>query len=236
MDEVKDEIFGTRKKWLKSLLDSENIEYIENVWVATCRGQINSNKLTRYAIFLEEESYHLNNLIHLSIPIYFVNLKEDNTIELKNLRDGRQSLIEQDIFIRGLVKKMECEFVSSSGALKSESNNFSNFFRSKMGKGFSLTDIDYVILSNNILCEEKNYIENNNILLGLGQFLSYSEVLNDIFITSKVIMLAKNEDNFYFSEIEKKTTAKWFEHKRWGKMVPFPCSLIDKESLLNKLK
>lgn len=236
MDKVKDEIFGTRKKWLKSILDTNNIEYIENIWVATCRSQINSDKLSRYAVFLEVESYQIIDIIQPSIPVYYVNFTEDENVQFKNLRDGRDALIAHDLFIKGLVKKMQCEYLPSSGALKNDTKNFSNFFRSRMGKGFSLTDIDYLILSNNILCEEKNYIENNNILLGLGQYLSYSEVLNDIFVNSKLIMLAKNDNKFYFSEIETVTNAKWFQHSKWGKMVAFPCAMIDKQFLLKKLK
>jgi hypothetical protein len=231
MKEVKKEIFGSRESWLIEILKKKEINYIKDIWIATCRNSINSNKKTRYAILLETRDTSILNFINTEIPVYFI-IVETETIYVENLRDNRSSRMSYETFIINFTKKLNCQFIKSSSSGSSNSTALSVFFRENMGKGYSLSDIDFYLKDSNILIEEKGFVNEGNGYLGQGQCLSFKEFVNDIFINSKFYVLLKSKDKYYFNNLNSISCNNVVELDKWGKMIEFKVDEISEEDLI----
>jgi hypothetical protein len=231
MKEVKKEIFGSRDSWLIEILKNRKISYLKDIWIATCRNSINNDKKTRYAILLEKKEISILKYINSEIPVYYIVVNKDS-IYLENLRDNKSATMNYETFIENFTKKLKCEFIKSSSTGSSNSTALSVFFRENMGKGYSLSDIDFYINDSNILIEEKGYVKDGKGYLGQGQCLSFKEFVNDIFINSIFYILLKSNNKFYCKNLNLISCGNIKEIEKWGKMVEFSVDEISEDQLI----
>jgi hypothetical protein len=242
MKEVKQEIFGSRHSILKSIFLENSINFSSEIWIISCRYSINSDKKTRYIVCIEGnkellEYKSLLKKINTNITVLNVIVNEDEkTIFVKNIRDERTANVTYKSFIKRIVDVTKCEYVESFASGSRNSTPFSRFFRQNMGKGFALTDIDFYMLKNQLFIEEKNYIENNNGFLGVGQCISFKEVVNDVFIDVEFIIICNYKNNFFISSLNKINCRNTQNTENWGKMVCFDLTPIDIKTLVDCLK
>ena len=107
-----------------------------------------------------------------------------------------------------------------------------------MGKGFSLTDVDFYLIKNQFLVEEKTFIVDDYGYLGQGQFYSFKEVVQDIQIMPNLyIILSNNGLEFFilkFDEIVK--NYEFVNLPKWGRMVKFKLPDANtQEEIINSL-
>lgn len=235
MKDVKKEIFGSRDSWLIEILKKRQISFLKDIWIATCRNSINNDKKTRYAVLLETKDISILNYINIEIPIYYIIVNKDS-IYLENLRDNRSATMNYKTFIENFTNKLKCKFIKSESEGSSNSTALSVFFRENMGKGYSLSDIDFYIKNSSILIEEKGYVKEGKGYLGQGQCLSFMEFVNDIFINSIFYVLLKSNNKFYYKNLNLISCSNIKEIEKWGKMVEFSVDEITEDELISLIE
>lgn len=241
MEEVKEEKFGSRKSPLKSIFKENGIDFITNIWVVTCRRAINNDKNTRYLVIIEgshiEKYKNLLNQINTNISIINVIFNEkEQLITIENIRTKQKGIVPYDKFKQRIIDITNCNFVNSYAKGSKESTPLSRFFRENMGKGFALTDIDFYLTKKNLFIEEKNFIKGNVGYMGIGQCISFKEIINDIFPKIKLKIICINNNEFFISDFNTIDSKKSEIIKGWGKMVPFNTKKINKTDLIKSLK
>ncbi len=242
MKEVKKEIFGSRNSILKNILIENNISYLSNVWVVTCRYAINSNKNTRYLICIEDEvddgrARDLLKHVGSKIPVINVCINEDTKIiSVFNLKTKKESILTYDMFKKALIKTTCCKYIESYALGSVASTPLSRFFRENMGKGFALTDIDFFITSKGLFIEEKNYIKKDEGYLGVGQCISMKETINDIFKNIDFLIVCFDSNDIYIADVKSIDCKNTIYVEGWGNMVGFKLKNISKYDLLSTLR
>jgi len=214
---VKDEIFGSRKSILK---DKLKISLFENIFFATCLHRINPDPATRYIMLRECASaneYKDTNFTEL-LPFFKSTLTAGNIlldrekIQIKNLRSGTSRVFyRKEQFAVFLLKVLKChrgEPLAASTAKVIENEEvspLSRFLRTDLYGRVGSTDIDFMILNAEkdrlTLVEEKLYTRENGGSIGHGQYLSFRELLNDVFSEEKrssirfYLLFFSGEDN-----------------------------------------
>lgn len=198
---VKDEIFGSRKSILK---DKLKITLFENIFFATCLRRINPDPATRYMMLRECASaseYKDTNFTEV-LPFFKSALTAGNIlfdqekIQVKNLRSGTSRVFYQkEQFAVFLLKVLKCHrgepLITSSAKVieNQEVSPLSRFLRTDLYGRVGSTDIDFMILNaekNRLtIVEEKLYTRENGGSIGHGQYLSFRELLNDVFADEK---------------------------------------------------
>jgi len=242
MEEVKTEKFGSRNSTLKSLLTENKINFLSNIWVITCRASINADKNKRYLVCIEVqydeiEYKDLLNNINKNISILFVKFNEENKqVFVENLKTNKKGEMSYDDFKKRIIEVTGCNYVDSYALGSKESSPLSRYFRENMGKGFALTDIDFYLTKRNIFIEEKNFVIGNIGYVGIGQCISFKEIINDIFVDLelKIICISKNE--FYIADLKQINCHNSEIISGWGKMVAFDIVKISKKDLINYLQ
>lgn len=236
MKEVKEEVFGSRNSWLKKILETNSFDFFPDMWIATCRNSINSNKQSRYAILLESlpNNSILNNIKN-NIPVYYIKFLKEDRIFFQNFRTKKDKIVNYEHFIKGFTSKLECKHIKSYAKGSKNSSKLSNFFREYMGKGYALTDIDFYFDSANLIIEEKGFVSNGHCYLGLGQCISFNEILMDIFNNPRFYFLAKQKNEYYASELIRLNCSNCVEIEKWGKMIPVKVKKINYDQLVEML-
>jgi len=242
MEDVKKEKFGSRKSILKSILIDNKIKFISNLWVITCRNAINPNKNNRYLVCIEgeynnEEYRDLLNKINKNITILNLNFNEKNrTAFINDLKDNKTETLSYEDLKNKIIESTNCKFVESYAMGSSESTPLSRFFRENMGKGFALTDIDFYISEKKIFIEEKNFINDTQGYLGVGQCISFKEIVNDIFNGLDLKIICNDGVDFFMADVNKINCGNTKVIHGWGKMVVFGLEKINKKDIINYLK
>lgn len=214
---VKDEIFGSRKSILK---DKLKITLFENIFFATCLHRINPDPATRYIMLRECASaneYKDTNFTEV-LPFFKSTLTVGNIlldrekIQIKNLRSGTSRVFyKKEQFAIFLLKVLKChrgEPLNTSFAKiidNAEVSPLSRFLRADLYGRVGSTDIDFMILNaekNRLtIVEEKLYTRENGGSIGHGQYLSFRELLYDVFSEKKgsnirfYLLFFSGEDN-----------------------------------------
>lgn len=242
MEEVKKEKFGSRKSILKDILIHNKIKFISNIWIITCRNVINPNKNNRYLVCIEGEYDNIEYgdlLKKINKNVSILNLKfneKDRTVIIKNLESNKIEVLSNEDLKNRIIDLTKCKFISSYAMGSEESTPLSRFFRENMGKGFALTDIDFYILEKKIFIEEKNFIKDNQGYLGVGQCISFKEIINDIFNSLDLKIICNDGDDFFMADVNKINCGNTKFIDGWGKMVVFGLEKINKKDLINYLR
>lgn len=242
MEEVKREKYGSRKSVLKNVLIESNISFISNIWVITCRHAINSDKNSRYLVCIEgdiidAEYESIVKKINKNIAIINVKFdKEKKIVLIKNIKSKQISTVSYETFKNRIIEITKCKYVESYALGSSESSPLSRYFREYMGKGFALTDIDFYLTKKNLFVEEKNFVINNEGYLGLGQCISFKEIINDIFHNVKLKIICCDDNHYYIADFKNINCANIKYINGWGKMVCFEVSDVSKNDLLNLIR
>jgi hypothetical protein len=241
MEEVKEEKFGSRNSLLKPVLIKNNIEFIANIWVVTCRQAINSNKDSRYLVIIEgefnDDYKHILAQINPNISVINVAFTEANeSISVYNIKTKQKGTLTYDRFKDRIIELTKCKYVDSYALGSKESTPLSRFFRENMGKGFALTDIDFYLTNKRLFLEEKNFVKKDVGYIGIGQCISFKEIISDIFPGIPLLILCTNDNNDYFIGDFKNVDCRTSEVIRgWGKMVSFKVEKITQSDLINLL-
>jgi hypothetical protein len=218
-----------------------SIEYIANLWVVTCRQAINNDKNTRYLVIIEgsfsEKDRDLLSQINANVSIINVIFnEEEKKIMIYNLKTKQKAELSYDRFKQRIIEITKCRYVNSYAMGSKESTPLSRFFRERMGKGFSLTDIDFYLTKKKLFIEEKNFIKDNKGYIGIGQCISFKEIINDIFPKIKLMIICIHNNEFFISNFGTIDCRKSEIINGWGEMVPFYVKKINKEDLIKILK
>lgn len=242
MKEVKKEKFGSRKSVIKKILIENNIDFISGIWIITCRYRINSDRNTRYLVCIEEKNRSLKyesllKKINADIPVLRVNFKEnEKTVEVENLRTLMAKTLSYQIFKKRIIERTCCRYLSSHASGSKNSTPLSRFFRENMGKGFALTDIDFYLTEKQIFIEEKNFIQHGKGFIGVGQCLSFREIIRDIFNKSELKIICTHNDSFFTSAQKNIDCTRKKTIPGWGEMVVFDLNHTSINALIDYLK
>ncbi len=156
-----------------------------------------------------------------NVPVYRIHFKE-NSIDLRDVRsDEAQSFLSKDEFRDWIVKKTCCQYIQSFASGSACSTNLSVFFRENMGKGFSLSDVDFFITNKSVFLEEKNFVDNNMGYLGEGQLYTFREIQNDICKNIEFNILLSNRNDFYLVNLSSILPTRFKQLPKWGKMIEY---------------
>lgn len=255
---VKNEMFGTRPSILYPHLEElEGFSILRRFWFVTCVRYINRDVKTRYLLIKECETRDELQTTDLSIIrpyfrdyidmwVVFINNDE---VYLKKER-GSIKVMNSEGLKERLLTATECKYLPSFGMTSKEASPFSQFFRTNMGKGFSLTNVDFMIhVEENgklIILEEKTFISNGFGLLGYGQYLSFGEIYHDALKNKRlennikwyIAFIDRDIDNIYLYDAASKNfpdrPSKYFH--QWGKMVEIPLEEMKKILLKDIIK
>lgn len=242
MKEVKKEKFGSRKSILKNLLLKSDIVFITNIWVVTCRSAINCDKNSRYLVCIESDKFDFNHdsivkNINENISIIHTKFIEDKEqVFVTNIKTKESGLVSYTRFKNRIIELTKCKYIDSFAQGSSESTPLSRFFRENMGKGFALTDIDFYLTEKELFIEEKTFVRNNKGYLGVGQCISFQEIVNDIFPDVELKIICISNGKFYmadFKDIDSKNTK---VIKGWGEMVEFDVRYLNRAELIQNLE
>ncbi|MDV7187940.1 hypothetical protein R3X25_11665 [Lutibacter sp. TH_r2] len=241
MEEVKEEKFGSRNSLLEPILIKNNIDFIANIWVVTCRQSINNNKDSRYLVIIEGtfSNVYENILKQINPNISVINVSFDEarkSISVFNIKTGKKGVLTYSKFKNRIIELTECKYLDSFALGSKESTPLSRFFRENMGKGFALTDIDFYLTEKRLFLEEKNFIKNDVGYIGIGQCISFKEIISDIFPDIPLLILCTNEADYYIGDFKNVDCRNSEIIKGWGKMVPVKVKKTTKSILINLLK
>lgn len=229
---VKDEKFGSRPSILEDQLKEENIDYLKDVWFITCRRKINKDPDSRYLAFIEtddkgtfeEKQYYDNIDNYFSCPLYYIYYEENGEWIIGNPEN--EVKMNEDEFKSFIIKKTDCRFIKGKGFAEGEGTRFSKFFRSEMGNGFALTDLDFLIFNDHLtLIEEKGYRKDEKGYLGQGQYYSFQEIQKDILENNYqwfIIFFGEDDEDVFIYEVDEDIQS-YRETERvpgWGDMIP----------------
>lgn len=221
MRDVKDEKFGSRNSILEDLFEQNNIRFIKNLWFVTCRAKINSDRNTRYLVFIESNKKINTDIFSSYVPVFRLYIFEDKTIVINLRGNNVEKFYSKEGFRNWIVQKTNCKYVISSSSGSKESSKFSRFFRENMGKGFSLTDVDFFITDKSVFVEEKTFVQNGVGLLGHGQYISFIEIKNDICPKIDFHIVLNDEKDFYLVNLNSIDPGRIVYDQNWGKMIEF---------------
>ena len=119
------------------------------------------------------------------------------------------------------MKKTHCQFVKSYASGSKKAPWLSKFFRECLGKGFSITDIDFLITKKSILIEEKDFTQGNFGLLGDGQYKSFNEIMHDIYPGIALRIIVNKNDDYYVVDFAEINPDNRNNSTRWGDMIQF---------------
>lgn len=242
MEEVKEEKFGSRKSILKYFLLKSNITFINNIWVVTCRYAINSDKNSRYLVCIESNSFDSNyesiiKYINNNVSIIHIKFNEDKKqIVVTNIKSKQSGLLNYAQFKNRIIELTKCKYVDSFALGSSESTPLSRFFRENMGKGFALTDIDFYLIKKELFIEEKNFVKNNKGYLGVGQCISFKEIVNDVFHSVKLKIICIADEKYYVADLTNIDCYNTKVISGWGKMVEYEVKSLNETELINLIK
>ena len=220
MREVKEEAFGSRNSILEDIFIQNNIRFIKNLWFVTCRYKINKDINTRYLVLLEDEQYINLEIFNEFIDVYDVCFAE-NGVFAKNRRTKVKRIFTLDEFKKWIIDKTNCKFVESQASGSDLASPLSRFFRENMGKGFSLTDVDFFITEKSVFVEEKTFIQDGVGLLGHGQYISFKEIKKDICPNIDFHIILNDGENFYIVNLDTIDPDRIVDETKWGKMIEF---------------
>lgn len=221
MKDVKEEIFGSRNSIIARYFIDNKIYFIKNIWFITCRRAINADKKTRYLVLLENDDKIDLKIFNDDIPVYRVQFKE-NSIDIIDVRiNESQSFLSKNQFREWIVEKTCCQYIQSYASGSANSTGLSVFFRENMGKGFSLSDVDFFITNKSVFLEEKNFIDNNMGYLGEGQLYTFREIQNDICKNIAFNILLNNGNDFYLVNLSSIVPTRFKLLQKWGKMIEY---------------
>jgi len=242
MEEVKEEKFGSRKSTLKDLFLKAKIPFITNVWVVTCRYKINSDKNSRYLVCIESNLFDSNyesivNKINNNVSVIHTKFDEvKKNVIVTNIKSKQTGELNYTQFKNRIIELTKCKYVDSYALGSSESTPLSRFFRENMGKGFALTDIDFYLTEKELFIEEKNFIKSNKGYLGVGQCISFKEIINDIFVNVKLKIICIADGKYYVSDLININCNNTKVISGWGKMVEYEVEPLNETELLNLIK
>ena len=242
MEEVKEEKFGSRKSTLKDIFIKSNIAFISNIWVVTCRYAINSDKNSRYLVCIESDLFDFNydsiiKNINNNISIIHANFDENNkNVVVTNIKTKQKGVLNYVQFKNRIIELTKCKYVDSYALGSSESTPLSRFFRENMGKGFALTDIDFYLTNKELFIEEKNFIKNNKGYLGVGQCISFKEIVNDVFKNVKLKIICIADEKYYVADLTNIDCNLSKVITGWGKMVEYDVQALSETELFNLIK
>lgn len=238
---IKSEMFGTRpSKIIHYLKKIDEVSILQKFWFVTCIRAINCDKKTRYLLIKECESKDELITIDLSrirpyfreyIDLWVVFIDDEHVYLKKENRIMEESNSIE--FKEKLLTKTLCEYLPGYGLTSKVASPFSQFFRTNMGKCFSLTDIDFMIqVKKNkrlIILEEKTFVSNGFGLLGYGQYLSFKEIYYDALNKKSnnsikwYIAFIDNEDIYLYDATLNNFPSRPIKYEpRWGKMIEIP--------------
>lgn len=221
MKDVKEEVFGSRKSIITQYFIDNRIDFIKNIWFVTCRYAINPNKKTRYLVLLENDDKINLNIFNEDVPVYRVHFNE-KSIDILDIRLNKsQSFSSKETFRDWIIEKTCCKLIQSFASGSSSSTNLSVFFRENMGKGFSLSDVDFFITNKSVFLEEKNFINNNLGYLGEGQLYTFREIQNDICKNIDFNIVLSDKNDFYLVNLSNVSTTRFKILPKWGKMIEY---------------
>lgn len=240
MKDVKAEIYGTRKSHLSKIFQKAgtSIDFIDSIWVITCRRSINSNCKSRYLIFIESNHEFDYSIFKNYINIYKIFFK-GKSLDLVNIKTNNISTFyTKDDLKNWILSITDCKYIPSYAPGKNIKSKLSKFFRENMGKGFSMTDIDYYLPTKNIFIEEKSFQIKNKGYIGEGQLYSYLELKSDICLNSNVVILTFIDENrLYVTDIKKINIYNKKILNKWGRMIEFDLGKqINSDELIEFLK
>lgn len=241
MEEVKEEKFGSRNSLLKPILIKNNIDFIANIWVVTCRQSINDNKDSRYLVIIEgvynDDYKHILEQINPNISVINVSFDEaSKSISVFNIKTGQKGILSYIKFKNRIIELTECEYVDSSVLGSKESTPLSRFFRENMGKGFALTDIDFYLTKTSLFLEEKNFVKKDIGYIGIGQCISFKEIISDIFPGIPLMILCTDNTDYFIGDFKNVDCRNSEIIRGWGKMVYFKVKKITLSTLINLMK
>ncbi len=226
---------------MKNILTENSIDFVANIWVVTCRQAINRNKNTRYLVIIEgvydEKFKKLLNRLNSNISIINIIFdSEEKNVEIYNIKTDQKGVVSLENFKQRIIDITECKFIQSYAMGSKESTPLSRFFREKMGKGFALTDIDFFLTKNRLFIEEKNFVKEGIGYIGVGQCISFKEIINDIFNGIELMILCIDNNDFYIENFDRINCTNSEYISGWGKMISFKTKKISLEDLLHILK
>jgi len=238
MEEIKTEKFGSRISLLKPILESNNIEFITNLWVVTCRQAVNNDKNSRYLVIIENvfdlKYNQLLDKINRNIPIINVIFDEtEKKIKVYNFKTDKHVILNYKDFKESIIRLTKCRYIDSFALGSKESTALSRFFREHMGKGFALTDIDFYLTKKKLFLEEKNFVRNNTGYIGVGQCISFKEIILDVFPDIELSVVCISDNNYFTCDFKSIDCSKSEIISGWGKMVPFKVNKITLTNLLD---
>ncbi|WP_452222407.1 hypothetical protein [Lacinutrix salivirga] len=238
MKDVKKEIFGSRKSTLASVLIEHNINFISNIWVVTCRQAINKDKDSRYLVIIEgeynDDYKQILSQINPEISVINVQFSEDEkSISVHNIKTQEKGNITYSQFKNRIIALTQCKFVDSFALGSKDSSPLSRFFRENMGKGFALTDLDFYLTKKKLFVEEKNFVNNSTGYIGIGQCISFKEIVLDIFSGLELLLVCTNDTEYFIGDLKTVDCSKSETISGWGKMVPFKVEKISTTHLIN---
>lgn len=247
---VKSEIFGTRPSHLYSHLKKlPNTKLFTHLWFITAIREINPNPLNRYLFIkecLDKDSFFNTEIQEIcpylkdTVPVWLTFIDNDNALlEWEMTPYEKISLTELK---HRIIKSTCCKFIEGKGKLGKYSSPFSRFFRSKLGGGFSLTDLDFILVGNNkmVIIEEKTFIDENSGLLGYGQYESFREILNDNLDDLRIkegeilwfLTFVSNEGIYVYDVLKQGLRErKSVKHPKWGRMICIPMEEMECSSI-----
>lgn len=242
---VKSEVFGTRPSLLKPIfVDLPDITLFSDLWLITAIEKINPDPLSRYLLIKEclsrEEFFQtdlnlLQPFLKKSVPHWLVHLEDDKV--MLEWEETPYEEVTEDELVNRIIRETGCRLKPGKGKGSAQASPFSRFFRDKMGGGFSLTDIDYLVVKNDQLAifEEKSFFSDGGGLVGYGQYLSFAEIHADVLRKSDSVMwwlVFASDGEFLIYDVsangfpERETV----KHKRWGQMVEISSGELEKVS------
>jgi len=251
---VKKEIYGSRPSVIEPILKNNNVEYIKNIFILTCKAAFNKNKSTRYLILIEFPTStgldrslikNLSNCLKKDLKnrVVGVSMVENEKKVYIFFENGRKKELSYMEFKNFLLEEINCKYQKSFQKGSQRATPLSRFFREHLGKTVSITDIDFFLPDKNLFIEEKTFIRNKDKYkvgyLGQGQCFSYKELKEDILNTNGriVLVFVENEKNFYIHDFTTQINCfKPNNLESWGKMVAIQLNKsVNKENLLNIL-
>ena len=238
MKEVKEEKFNSRNSILKPIFTKNNIDFISNIWIVTCRYSINKNKNSRYLVIIEgeynEKYKSILEYLNPNITVINVNFNEiEKVVSVYNIKTKKSGLLTFSKFKDRIIELTQCGFIESYALGSNQSSPLSRYFRENMGKGFALTDIDFYLTKTKIFIEEKTFVLKDQGFMGVGQCISFKEFITDIFPNVQILIICSNDLDFYIGNL-KNIDCNCVENiSGWGNMVPFKLEKISQKELIN---
>mgnify|MGYP000389046003 FL=1 len=87
-----------------------------------------------------------------------------------------------------------------------------------------------------LFIEEKNFVLKDKGYIGIGQCISFKEIINDIFCNVKLIIVCIDNDQYQIADLNNINCGNFRIIDGWGKMVEFEVRKIIKTELINLIK